>query len=484
MSKQTDNTTLPVTVEVSEDRLQAWVRLNTPRDADPPTKEEVVTALRKARIAISETVQARIDAFVSSLPDETSGEQRFLIAEGAAAVEPRDAEFVLAESLGKRPNRTDSDNIDFHSFNTVVTVDAGACIGTLKAAVAAKRGIDVFGRTIEPRRKAAEVTLDPTVRRASDDPQTIIAVVPGKIVHKNDMLSICEVVTVEGDVDFGCGNIDAATDVEIKGTVLDGFKVKSKKSIKIGGAIQGAEVEACDDVIVQGGILGRGLGRVRAGGQVVAKFAERANIRADGDIRISRECMNSRVYSGGKFCTSRGAVIGGTVYAREGVEVGSVGSEASIPTLVIVGADVELLAQAEAIGRELEAKRKTVDRIRPAVQSLKANLERLTGEQRLKATGLQAAADALTASIAQLEALRNGKLAEAQAKTTPSVTVAKTVYAGSRIQIEGQQAVFDKDLKGPVRIEKRSIDNVAELVAVGQGSGSVTVLRSRKVSGG
>jgi len=41
-----------------------------------------------------------------------------------------------------------------------------------------------------------------------------------------------------------------------------------------------------------------------------------------------------------------------------------------------------------------------------------------------------------------------------------------------------RQAVLHADLKGPVRIEQRKVENVTEFVAVNQLTGSVTVLPS------
>jgi uncharacterized protein len=282
---------------------------------------------------------------------------------------------------------------------------------------------------------------------------------------------------------FECGNINAATDVNVKGTILDLFKVQSRKSIKVGGAIQAAEVEAGGDVIVRGGILGRKKGFVKAGGQIIAKFAEEADLTAAGDVRITRECMNSRIRAEGKFLVTRGAVIGGEVYGREGVEVGAIGSEAFVQTSVTVGIHPDVLDAADAITEQCKTKLKAIERVRASVQPLMANLKRLTAEQKERATELLFNADAMLAEIAEAEVRRDAMVAQARAQGVPSVLVTKVIRAGSRIRIGRRHVVFDFDVKGPVKIEKRRIENVTEFVSVNQLTGSVTALRSAYVPG-
>jgi hypothetical protein len=94
---------------------------------------------------------------------------------------------------------------------------------------------------------------------------------------------------------------------------------------------------------------------------------------------------------------------------------------------------------------------------------------------------LLSAAEAMMKEIAELEARRDQALAEARAKNVPVVVIAKFIHAGSRIRIGRRHVVFENDLKGPVRIEKRTIEEAVEFVAVSPGSGAVTVLKSAYV---
>jgi hypothetical protein len=483
MENQPDSNYPGVAVDLSDDGLSAWIRRSKEGAGWDLSKEEVLAALKEAEIAVDEQVCQKVEAFLPWSEKESDSSERFLIAEGRLPVEGRDADFIIEPSLKGRPTEPDDeDHIDYYAFNTVVAVEAGTRIGRIQPAEPAIGGVDVRGRPISPKRRPREVILDGTVRRAEDDAQCVVAQVAGKVTYKEHTVSITEYVTINGDVDFQCGNIRAATDVSIKGTILDLFKVSSTKSIKVGGAIQAAYVQAGGDVLVRGGILGRNQGSVKAQGQIVAKFADEADLRAGGDVRITREVMNSRIHAEGKLFVSHGAVIGGQVYAREGVEVGAIGSEAGVPTCVTVGIHPGVLDRADAIDEEIKAMLKAIERIRGAVQPLMADLKRLTPEQKERATELLSAADAMVAEIDHAEARRDQMIQEARAKEAPGVVVAKILHAGSRIRIGRRHVVFDDDLKGPVKIEKRKVEGVTEFVAVSRLTGSVTPLKSAYVN--
>ena len=54
------------------------------------------------------------------------------------------------------------------------------------------------------------------------------AVCDGQISLNGKVLSVFLHYMVEGDVDYGCGNISFNGNVTIKGSVLPGFEVKAK----------------------------------------------------------------------------------------------------------------------------------------------------------------------------------------------------------------------------------------------------------------
>ena len=179
----------------------------------------------------------------------------------------------------------------------------------------------MHGNPVQPKLRLEQVTLHANVALAEEDGDVVIATEPGRPVLEGNRVSVHDQLEIAGDVDFESGNIDVTTEVSIRGKVRDLFEVRSKKSVLIGGVVEAATVVALGDVLVRGGVFARGKGLVRAGGNIAIKLCDEANIRAGGDIQISREAINSHLYADGRLQSERGAIIGGEAYAYQGAEV-------------------------------------------------------------------------------------------------------------------------------------------------------------------
>ncbi|MFH1420193.1 MAG: FapA family protein [Planctomycetota bacterium] len=429
-----DSAVLRITVEVSKDGLQAWIRPTAPDDPRPLSREDVLAALEDADIVLNDSVNEKIEAFLSPPEDPEDRPDRFLVAQGKPPIEGTDDEFIAMKDVDSSESEdgeeeNDDGRIDFHAFSMIVTVEVDEPVGKVTKAVPGTPGCDVHGKAIEPKRTVRRVELDSTVRRTGEDPSLILANTAGKVVYENNSVRIVEIVKVNGDVDYESGNVKSSTDVIITGTILDEFEVSSKQGVFVSGAIQAAKVEAEGDVLVKGGVISRHKGAVRAGGQIALKFASEAMLTSGGDVSVTRELMNCQVHCEGVCRVVRGDVIGGEVYAKVGLEACAIGSRAAVPTSIIVG-------------------------IHPSVL---AKVNNATERNRLDLTGA------------------------AQGCQAPYVLVSKVVYPGSRIRIGRKHVVFAHELKGPVRIEKRKVKSVTEFVAVSQASGSITVLKSIEV---
>ena len=483
MEKTADETGRRIAVEIAKDRLTAWIY---PRDRDDPRRfdtEEIVAALRAHEIKVDEGAEARVEAFLAMLSDGGEVPERFAIAEGKAAREGTDGEFLWDESLEKKESAWQDDApVNYYTLNSIVTVEQGRRIGTAIASTPGVDGFDVCGNIITPKKSPTDIQLDDTVALAPDDPCAVVANVAGRPNYEHRVVSIDEILLIEGDVDFAIGNVDAAVAVQITGTIRDCFSVKSKKTVSVCGAIEAADIVAQDDILVNGGIFGRRKSVVTAGRELAAKFCDEADIQAGGDVTITNGVINSHIRTEGKLIVARGALIGGQVYAREGVEVGTAGSAGCIPTKIIVGVHPDQIHEAEVTSGDLIAKRELARTIREVVQPIMAQLPRLSPEQRERATELPIKVDAVDAKIIEEEDRQEALLLEGLGIETPYVLVAHRIYPAVVIRIGRQQVQFEQELTGPVRIEKRKIENVTEFVAVHSSSGSIRVLKSIRVA--
>lgn len=289
-------------------------------------------------------------------------------------------------------------------------------------------------------------------------------------------------VLVFEDVDLGTGGVAADGDVEVRGTVRTGARIRTPGSLRVGRAMEAADVEVGGSITVRGGIFGhKGAGRIRAGSEITAHLLHEARLEAGGDVRIEQEILHSRVHAQGRLTAERGAVIGGEIYARDGVEVRVLGCAAGVPTGVAVGLAVSTLRRvrkAERQGRELQ---KSAEYMRQLVQPLLANARRLSPEQRERATELLCKVDELELQIARLEQEAQHCREDGRPRGTPQVRAHAALHAGVRVGIGAREARLHRLMHGPLAIELRKVKDVTEIVAVNQRTGSVVVLPSNEV---
>ena len=458
---------------ISEDRLRVEC---IPARMDPHqvTAQSLIQRLKERGIQVAPEVTSRVDELMKQVQSTAARSQKpFLIAQGRPPVDGVGARMELAAA-----NHTLSgdERADFYE-SRITVVGEGEIVGTLVPGTPPQPGVDVFGKPIHRAHPASSIEVGENIRVDADG-KTLIATKAGKVYLTRCGISVLAIIEISGDVDFSTGNIDSPTDVLIAGTIRDTFAVKSARSVSVRGAIEAAAVEAGTDVQVSGGIAGRHQGRVLAGGRITSKYCSDANLEAAGDITITRECTNSHVHARGRLTIARGRLIGGFAYAREGAEIKVLGNEAEKPTIIALGADPAVIAQALQIDETVKKKREACAKIREKVQPLMAQLKRLTPQQRKHATELMCQADQIEAEVHEHEQQKRQLLASANSQAGPSLLVTSMVYPGVKVIFGDKMAIFRKERKGPIKIERRCMDRVEQICLIDECSGSLTIMPS------
>lgn len=462
-----------IPIEVSKDRLRADCIV---AGVDPGllTSENITDSVQALGIELNDDVQGRVAALVESAASGEPLAGPVVLAEGVAPVHGEGAwvEFLEeAEDQGDPDGRT-----DFYE-SRIPTVSEGQVIGFYHPATSVRSGTDVYGKPIKGVKPLHSVELGENVTLAEDG-RTMLAAISGKLHVTRREVAVVEAVEVAEDVDFSTGNVDAPADVLINGTVRSGFKVCSPKSVAVRGAIESAVVEAGTDIHVTGGIVGQGKAIVQAGGDLFTKFCSDACLEAQGDITITRECMNSRIRAHGFLYVPRGKVVGGSVYARKGAEIKVLGNMSERRTEVAIGLDPEILPRVEAIDEEIRKKRESAAKVREKIGPLIAQIQRLTSEQREQATMLMFQADEVDVQADELENKKKQLTQAAGPDEKVQLLVTAMVHPGVAVIFGDKMTVFRMERKGPISIERRVIERVEEICAVDRCSGSVTVLPS------
>ena len=481
----TSATSTCLRVEISADRLRATLNLSGTtkgEGASSVTEDAVLDALDSSKIEITDAVKQHVTKFVELVGDGETA-QDFLVAKGRAAIEGKDEAFVLSKEFQTEADSWQGDApVNYYETSSIITVQEGDIVGSITPVEPSRDGIDVTGKVISAKGEPKALVLDLAVfTRPAEKPTQVITKIAGHLVCDGDSLTIQEVLTVPGDVDFECGNVDSTVSVHIKGRVLDRFTVRSAGSITVCKAIEAAHVEAAGDVTVKQGILGRGAGLVTAKGDIIAKFCAGAHLSALGDVKIARQLMASHICVGGQVIGTAAGLIGGCVFAGGGVEVATLGSDANVPTHLVIGVAPDLVRQVAVLQRSIRRLKELVEPIQDLLARLEHAAKPLTAEQsdRVRAMCEQAK---VAEERLKTDQVRHDELMErVYTDGDHSVIVGNTIHAGTVIRIRDRETVFRKDLKGPVSIERRKIDNVTEVVAINKLTSSVTVLKHERV---
>ena len=479
----------PLSIIIDQDGLRAWVQPEREALRSEMTAQVIQAELETAEVATDEVVMGRINDFLKQVSEEGELPERFLIAEGTVPVAPKDGVFEWAEESQERKSSEQADSqegrdegrVDYRERNIIWTVEAETVIGRVIPPAPGIPGADVQGKELRPQGTARPVQLQANVR-LGEDGETVWSTAAGRVVYEKGRVRIEDVLEIKGDVAYESGNIDAASAVYIRGTVRDLFKVVSKKSIMVNGAIEAAEVRAAENLVVRGGIVGRGKGKIVVGQEVKAKFCDEADLSAGGEVRIDREIIKSKVSTRGCLFVERGSIIGGQIYAQRGIVVRNLGNESGVATDLRVGLSRKTLWQARQIEQANKKRQEAIEHIRQSVQPLMSNVKRLSPAQKERATELLFQAESVELEVEEARTKLEQMVGESGPPEEVFVLVQGMLYQRVSIAVGDRAAVIKTDIKGPVRIELRKIDNVMEFAAVDQLSGSVLKLPCKRIT--
>jgi uncharacterized protein len=444
-----------INVSLDEDRLCALLKLDPHGNHSSLHPDDVIQRLTDLDVVITDAVSERVRAVCDLITSAKPAEHEFVVAEGTQPQPPIDAQLDITAGLKEKSATPPDDDapVDYYATCRLVTVSKGDEVGELQAAVPGVDGVDLLGKPIPAKGKPKDITVGEGVR-LSENGRTIRATRGGLVRVRGAKVSVVDRIEVDGDVGLETGSLDVDQDVTIKGTVCDMFTVKTAKSLSIGGAIESTTVQAHGDIVVRGGIAGGEKGRVIAGGSLVCRYCDGATVQASGDITITKEAINSHFQTRQKLMIPSGALIGGVTFARGGVEVRELGSEAEVATQVTIGLDPILLAKAQAVDAEVEKRMAAAEKIRTTVGPLMANIRRLAPHQRERATELMFEADTIQADADSMLEEKERMLKEGSWHEEPVLVVFDRVHPGTTLVFEELNYTCREIIRGPVRIRK------------------------------
>lgn len=321
-----------IKLQVSRDFMAAFITKTDHFNKDIQAIE-IKEALFEKDIVSGIVVDDMIDGFINSSGFKT---QSFRVARGIKPIQGQDAklEFFFNIDYLKAGGLDADGNIDFKERGEIPNVEEGTVLAEKTPMVLSRMGQNIYGDEV-----ATLSGEDIPLRfgkgaKLSEDGLKILAEVSGYPKYSLSGVIFVHNEYTTGDVDYETGHIEYDGNVNIKGCIKSGFKVRGNdiKAIELDGGI----VEADGDLVVTGGI---NEGKIYARGNVFAKFIHNSEIFCMGNVQVSKEIVDSKIESGGSCVIENGKLISSKIIAKMGVGARNIGTEMAGPSVIKVGQD-------------------------------------------------------------------------------------------------------------------------------------------------
>ncbi|MBM3266043.1 MAG: DUF342 domain-containing protein [Candidatus Sericytochromatia bacterium] len=422
------------TVEVARDRMSARVAVSV--EGRRPTYLELSAALERAGVVygVDDVIVHRIAAGIE--PGE------YVVAKGEPPVAPIDGRVDFFFRTGPRvlmPNLLADGRVDHHDLGAFELVEEGQLLARRTPPVSGQPGMTVTGEEI-PAKTPRDVSLKGgRGTQVSLDGLLVFAAIKGQPVFSRGLIVVNPNLRIEGDIDYGTGDVGFDGNVEILGEVKRQFTVRATGNIYVHGAVDGGVLQAGGSIVVEGGCRAGAV--LTAGSDVRARYIEYSRVTCDGHLIVRDDLMFTQVECGGTVQVE-GGLVGGYLEADISVRAESLGSRLGTPT------EICLRPRAKWAAKMREAE-ETAEEMRAHIAEIEAAVGEARGRQRTDFDGvmtkLAMALDKFRAELATATARQLMARKRFEALGHPKVFVTTVIHPGVRIFLNEAVAKFESD---------------------------------------
>ncbi len=275
-----------------------------------------------------------------------------IVAMGTKPVQGKNAsiEYMFQTDRKAKPRLNDDGTVDFHHLDNISHVSKGDVLAVLTKEDPGQPGMDIYGNVVRPAKVERRVLKHGQNIELVEDGTKLISQVDGHVTLEGDRVFVSNNYMVPADVDNSTGDIEYNGSVTVKGNVRTGFSIRAHGNVEVMGVVEGASIHADGDIILYRGIQGMGKGNLECKGNLISKFIESAEVRADGYIETDT-ILHSDVFAKGDIYVrgKNGNIIGGKVRSLNLIEATRIGSTMGTLTEVEVGTDPAVAARVNEI---------------------------------------------------------------------------------------------------------------------------------------
>jgi uncharacterized protein (DUF342 family) len=342
-----------VAVRFTEDNLEVWGDFYPPAGNSPPLKTDAVAdALARLNI-VHGLLWENIEEAVSDCNLNRKIIKDIILARGNPPVKEVLAFFEINPNLKSPPAEPKGNaRIDYRAFSPFTIVKKGQILARQRPRKEGQDGKDIYGNSI------AHGTIKPEGvsggEHTKGDEKYIYADINGQFIEERGLLRVQDSLEIKGAVDYHTGHIVFPGDISIEGPVSDGFKIYSGGSLTIKQTFDVTEAITKTDLVVVGGIIGRGRALVKSGGALKTKFIENCKVASRKTISVDADIVNCSIYTMEKIeMGEKGTILGGEIYAVQGIRTGSIGKKSGKATHIHCGVDFTALQEKEKLNYSL-----------------------------------------------------------------------------------------------------------------------------------
>ena len=346
-----------------------------PREGGAPISPDYIRELlEKSKITYGVQLDDINQAYKKCI-DEEKIVTDVTIARGELPVNEELEYMKLNPFLGRNRKFEKDAAVDHRTRSPFIIVKKDKVLAKLRPKKPGKEGINVFGDGVGYKTIQAEGVSGGENTRMEGD--LLLSNINGQMVLSKKVVSVRNSLLIKGSVNYTTGNIIFPGDVEIHGTVSDGFKIYSGGSVTIKQTFDVTDAVTKGDLDVAGGIIGRGRALVKVGGSLKTKFIENCRVACRKNIVVDLEIINSNVFTLETLeMTDKGRIVGGEIYAFKGIRTGGIGKVTGKAARIHCGIDFTLEQEKEKNNSILRILAAKLRRLRELMQDPQTEAEK------------------------------------------------------------------------------------------------------------
>lgn len=426
---------------VTADRISAYIY---PLEENTPEIEinVIKDLLAMEMIAYGIVDDEKMAEYLASKPAKDS---LFRVAKGIPVDpgKPTEIKYHFDTDPFKVATIDESGKIDHKNKGKIPMVHEEDLLAEIIPGTEGREGKDIYGGTIEPPPPDLVSLLCGVGVKKNEDGSKAFSEIAGRPEVLDDgTINVSDTLPIPGDVGVETGHIEFDGNIDVKGAVQEGYRVKGK-TLRA-DEIHKADIEMEGDIVVTKGIIG---GTILTDGSVKARHIRDATIDALGDVIVEREVYESHIETNSLFKIERGTIMGSSISAMKGLDAMDIGSAASDPCTIITGVDNRLEKQIMVYNMKIAEKEKEQQKLISLIKELKdkpEQIEEAIGELAQKQDQAMVKGRSLKETLKSLQ----------KADDKKNIIKVLKIIKGLNSKLEQMQNTLDRLLKEQEQVEE------------------------------